>query len=70
MSIALFTKPKLIIADEPLAGLSSQIAKIVSSKLENFVKKGGSALITSHFKQQDIFCAEFYLEILPYKENI
>ncbi|MDM8557947.1 ATP-binding cassette domain-containing protein [Candidatus Parabeggiatoa sp. HSG14] len=44
----LLTKPKLILADEPMAGVDGAGAKLVFNRLHQFCEEGGAVILTSH----------------------
>jgi putative ABC transport system ATP-binding protein len=44
----LLTKPKLMLADEPTAGVDEAAAKLVFNRLYQFCETGGSVIMTSH----------------------
>lgn len=50
----LLTKPKLILADEPTAGLDEEATKLVFDTLHQFCQTGGAVLFTSHVHGEDI----------------
>jgi len=45
---ALMLKPKLLLLDEPFAGVNPAIIKIQLNMLEEFIKRGNTAIIISH----------------------
>lgn len=48
LSRLLLTKPKLILADEPTAGVDDVAANLVLKRLHHFCEQGGAVIITSH----------------------
>jgi ABC-2 type transport system ATP-binding protein len=48
---ALLHKPKLLIMDEPLAGLDAKSVKVVKEILEIHTQKGGSVLFSTHIME-------------------
>ena len=48
---ALIHKPKLLILDEPLAGLDAKSVKVVKEIIELHIEKGGSVLFSTHIME-------------------
>ncbi len=48
IAFALAPTPRILIADEPLAGLAPKVAGFVSNKIGDYVQRGGAAIITMH----------------------
>ncbi|WP_269719557.1 ABC transporter ATP-binding protein [Beggiatoa alba] len=44
----LLTKPQVLLADEPTAGLDDKSAKLVIDCLQHFCETGGAVILTSH----------------------
>jgi putative ABC transport system ATP-binding protein len=44
----LLTKPKLILADEPMAGVDEVSAELVFNRLHQFCEESGAVILTSH----------------------
>ncbi len=48
LASALIHDPKLILLDEPLTGLDASAARLVKDILNQFLKKGGAVILTTH----------------------
>jgi ABC-2 type transport system ATP-binding protein len=48
LASALIHEPKLILLDEPLTGLDASAARLVKNILLDFLKDGGSVILTTH----------------------
>jgi ABC-2 type transport system ATP-binding protein len=48
LASALIHEPKLILLDEPLTGLDASAARLVKDILHDFLKQGGSVILTTH----------------------
>jgi ABC-2 type transport system ATP-binding protein len=48
LASALIHEPKLILLDEPLTGLDASAARLVKDMLLEFLKQGGSVILTTH----------------------
>jgi ABC-2 type transport system ATP-binding protein len=48
LASALIHEPKLILLDEPLTGLDASAARLVKDILLEFIRKGGSVILTTH----------------------
>jgi len=48
LASALIHEPKLILLDEPLTGLDASAARLVKDILFDFLKQGGSVILTTH----------------------
>jgi len=48
LASALIHEPKLILLDEPLTGLDASAARLVKDILLDFLKQGGSVILTTH----------------------
>src|SRR5277367_991751 len=48
LASALIHEPKLILLDEPLTGLDASAARLVKDILLEFVRRGGSVILTTH----------------------
>jgi len=48
LASALIHAPKLILLDEPLTGLDASAARLVKDMLLDFIKQGGSVILTTH----------------------
>jgi ABC-2 type transport system ATP-binding protein len=48
LASALIHEPKLILLDEPLTGLDASAARLVKDILLNYLKQGGTVILTTH----------------------
>jgi len=58
----LLTKPKLILADEPIAGVDKVAAELVFNRLFQFCEQGGAVILTSHAYSDRIGSAQIVLD--------
>jgi putative ABC transport system ATP-binding protein len=58
----LLTKPKLILADEPIAGVDKVAAELVFNRLYHFCEQGGAVILTSHAYSDRIGSAQIVLD--------
>lgn len=60
MAAALLHKPKLLLVDEPMVGLDPESALVTKRLLTDFVKAGGSVLLSTHtLSVADEICDRF-----------
>jgi len=48
LASALIHEPKLLLLDEPLTGLDASAARMVKDMLLEFIRRGGTAILTTH----------------------
>jgi ABC-2 type transport system ATP-binding protein len=48
LASALIHEPRLVLLDEPLTGLDASAARLVKDILLDFIRKGGSVILTTH----------------------
>ncbi len=58
----LLTQPKLILADEPTAGVDKAAAELVFNRLQQFCEQGGGVLLTSHVYGESVNGAKIVLK--------
>ncbi|MDM8563742.1 ATP-binding cassette domain-containing protein, partial [Candidatus Marithioploca araucensis] len=58
----LLTKPKLMLADEPIAGVDEAAAELVFNRLYQFCEAGGAVIMTSHLYDNRIGNAQIRLD--------
>jgi ABC-2 type transport system ATP-binding protein len=60
---AFMEKPKIMILDEPMNGLDKKSVHAVEELLKQFVRDGGTLLMTSHIEQQLNSCCDIMYEM-------
>ncbi|AUI69934.1 ABC transporter ATP-binding protein [Beggiatoa leptomitoformis] len=58
----LLTKPQVLLADEPTAGLDDKSAKLVIDNLHHFCETGGAVILTSHVHHHLLQARKIVLE--------
>jgi len=58
----LLTKPQMILADEPMAGVDKAAAELVLVRLQRFCEQGGAVLLSSHVYAEQVNQAKIVLE--------
>ena len=58
----LLTKPQLILADEPTAGVDEAAADLVFNRLDRFCEQGGAIILTSHVYKERVSDARIVLD--------
>ncbi len=58
----LLTKPKLVLADEPMAGVDEVAVDLVFSRLQRFCEEGGAVIFTSHVHGERVSGAQIVLD--------
>jgi putative ABC transport system ATP-binding protein len=58
----LLTKPKLVLADEPTAGVDEVAVELVFSRLQRFCEEGGAVIFTSHVHGERASGAQIVLD--------
>ena len=59
---AIMEKPQMLILDEPMNGLDKRSVEKVKEILHNFIKEGGTLLMTSHNSDDINDCCEYVYE--------
>jgi ABC-2 type transport system ATP-binding protein len=52
MALALCGNPELLFLDEPTAGLDTEARRLVWTSVRNFVSRGRSVLLTTHYLEE------------------
>lgn len=68
ISCAFHARPKLIIGDEPTAGLAIVTRDLIHETIRRFIQEGGSMVATAHGKAEEFLKTERRIEIASSKE--
>ena len=63
--LSLYARPQLLLADEPLAGLSQQRLDWCVALLGEFRRQGGTLLVVAHTAERHLWNADCTREVLP-----
>ncbi len=62
--LAFEARPQLVLADEPLAGVSASNVPMVVSAVQRFVNNGGAVLMVIHLPERDHWSPQWAIEIV------
>ncbi len=67
LSLALAAGPKILVADEPLAGIASSLIPPIVESLNRYVREGGSLIMASHTPELKLWTPEWVVEVVGIK---